>query len=356
MSSDRSLVDPPLAATSDVVLRMAPLETVGPWSTQEPFLFCVHHNDHYPRGDGELRPAASLSGRRLGNDFAGKDGWSMYHGQAVPGFPQHPHRGFETVSIVRKGLIDHADSLGATARFGHGDVQWLTAGGGIQHSEMFPLVNEQDDNPLELFQIWLNLPKVRKMTEPYFSMLWRESIPTVVTKDTEGRAAEVTVVAGRYGLASAPTPPPDSWASDPRNDVGIWTIRLSPNARWTLPSAAESSKRTLYFFSGDELRVGQQEVPAKHRVELRSNVDVPLEAGADGAELLLLQGRPIREPIVQHGPFVMNTREEIRQAVYDYQRTQFGGWPYRDQAPVHPISAGRFAKHADGRLERPTSG
>src|SRR5262245_42408334 len=106
-----------------------------PWETADPFLFCVHHDDAYPAGNDRLGPAASLAGRDLGMDFAGKDGWSMYHGDVVPGFPQHPHRGFETVTIVRRGLIDHSDSLGAVARFGHGDVQWLPAGRGIPHPE-----------------------------------------------------------------------------------------------------------------------------------------------------------------------------------------------------------------------------
>ena len=94
-----------------------------PWVTPDPFLFCVYHEDAYPKGNALLGPDASLSGRSLGQDFAGRDGWRMYHGLTVPGFPAHPHRGFETVTIVRHGFIDHADSLGAAARFGGGDVQ-----------------------------------------------------------------------------------------------------------------------------------------------------------------------------------------------------------------------------------------
>src|SRR5438105_5060955 len=108
------------------------VEPLGfPWQTPDPFLFCVHHDDAYPAANEQLGPAASLEGRDLGQDFEGKNGWRMYHGLRVPGFPQHPHRGFETVTVVRSGLVDHSDSLGATARYGHGDVQWLTAGRGV---------------------------------------------------------------------------------------------------------------------------------------------------------------------------------------------------------------------------------
>src|SRR5437764_11948311 len=124
-----------------------------------------------------MGPDAPLSGRDLGQDFSRKDGWSMYHGNPVPGFPAHPHRGFETVTIVRKGLIDHSDSLGAAARFGGGDVQWLTTGRGVVHSEMFPLLDTSRENPHELFQIWLNLPARSKLANPYFKMLWHEQIP-----------------------------------------------------------------------------------------------------------------------------------------------------------------------------------
>ena len=111
-----------------------------PWPTIDPFLFCVHHLDHYPSANPDMSPKGSLDGRNIGADFSQKDGWSMYHGETIPGFPSHPHRGFETITIARKGYIDHSDSMGAKARFGQGDVQWMTAGKGVVHSEMFPLI------------------------------------------------------------------------------------------------------------------------------------------------------------------------------------------------------------------------
>ena len=179
---------------SSAILNRRPLGF--PWVTLDPSLFCVHH-DRYPAGNGSFGPVASLAGREIGNDFAGRDGWRMHHGTEVPGFPSHPHRGFETVTIVRKGLIDHADSLGAAARFGHGDVPWLTAGKGIVHCEMFPLLEVDRANPLELFQIWLNLPAAGKMAEPHFTMFWSEDIPTQVEIDAEGRTTHVSAIAGR---------------------------------------------------------------------------------------------------------------------------------------------------------------
>lgn len=207
------------------------------WPTLDPFLFLAHHRDAYPAGTTELGPDAPLDGREIGSDFSGKDGWSMYHGSRAPGFPAHPHRGFETVTYVREGLIDHSDSLGATARFGRGDTQWMTAGSGIVHSEMFPLVNEDSDNPTELFQIWLNLPAGSKMADPYFTMLWGPEIPEVRFGGDGAAGTTVTVIAGDLQDAAAPAAPPDSWASRSDSAVAIWHIRMDPGARWTLPAA-----------------------------------------------------------------------------------------------------------------------
>jgi len=329
------------------------IEPLGfPWQTPDPFLFCVHHDDAYPAGNANMGPAASLDGRRIGSDFAGKDGWRMYHGSVVPGFPQHPHRGFETVTIVRRGLVDHADSLGAAARYGAGDVQWLTAGKGIVHAEMFPLLDRESDNPLELFQIWLNLPREDKLVDPHFSMFWSSSVPKHVALDAAGKATEVTVVAGVFGEARPPLPPPNSWASRPDTDVAIWTFKMAPGARFALPPASRGTNRMLYFFHGSQLRIGERVVAARHAVTLRADVEAQLENGPEPGEMLVLQGRPIGAPVVQHGPFVMNSAAEIQQAYADYRRTRFGGWPWPSDDPVHGREDGRFARHADGRVER----
>jgi redox-sensitive bicupin YhaK (pirin superfamily) len=338
-----SLIEPAIASITPLGFQ---------WETLDPFLFCVHHDDAYPAGNAKQGPQASLAGRDIGQDFAGKDGWRMYHGEVVPGFPQHPHRGFETVTIVRSGFIDHSDSLGATARFGRGDTQWLTAGKGIVHAEMFPLRDAAAPNPLELFQIWLNLPAASKFVDPYFSMLWREEVPTAKLLDADGLTTEVLVIAGKLGDVAPPAPPPSSWAARPDSDLAIWSIKMPAGAKWTLPAAKPGTNRMLYLYRGNQLHVGAQDVRGKVGMRLRPDAALPLVAAMDEVELLLLQGRPIGEPVVQYGPFVMNTRSEIQQAITDYQRTRFGGWPWPSDDPVHAVTDNRFARHADGREER----
>ncbi len=338
-------------APAKTIIETAPLGFQ--WPCIDPFLFCVHHVDSYPAGNEAMGPATTLAGRNIGQDFEGKDGWRMYHGQTVPGFPQHPHRGFETVTIVKSGLIDHSDSLGAAARFGAGDVQWLTAGGGIVHAEMFPLLDRTGPNTTELFQIWLNLPAEDKMVPPHFTMLWDRSIPRVTHTDEAGLTTTVTVVAGTLAGKRAPSPPPHSWASRADTDVAIWCITMPAGATWTLPAAhGAETVRALYFYAGRTLTLNDHQQAAHACMLVRSDLAIALTAGAEPCELLLLQARPIAEPVAQHGPFVMNDRAGIETAFQDYRRTQFGGWPWDRDDPVHQRDDGRFARHADGRIER----
>jgi hypothetical protein len=334
----------------DPIIHVSPLG--HRWHTLDPFLFCVHHVDLYPKGNDRFGPAASLAGRDIGEDFEGKDGWRMYHGDVVPGFPQHPHRGFETVTIVRRGYIDHSDSLGAAARFGMGDVQWLTAGRGVVHSEMFPLLDRHGPNTLELFQIWLNLPAKSKLAEPSFTMFWDKDIPRRRLTDANGRATTVTVIAGALDGLIPPPPPPHSWAAEPDSDVAIWSISLDAGASWLLRAARGAvTLRALHLFSGAAIKVADRTISGAAAIQVRTDRAVAIEAVNGPAEILLLQGRPLNEPVVQYGPFVMNTEAELQQAFTDYRRTQFGGWPWPEDAPVHARDAGRFAKHADGRVE-----
>jgi len=339
--------------------RMNPVLSVKPlgfqWETADPFLFCVHHEDRFPKGNDQMGPSTSMLGRQMGDDFIIKDGFRMYHGKVVPGFPGHPHRGFETITVVRKGLVDHADSLGAAGRYGDGDVQWMTAGKGVQHSEMFPLLSKEKENPLELFQIWLNLPKKSKMVEPHFKMLWRDAIPNYLQKDLAGKNTKIEIIAGKLDKLKAPSPPPNSWAADEKNEVAVFNIKIDAGGKFTLPKAGVGINRTLYFYEGESLQVANQIVKPYHAILVQPDIDLHLEAGAKEVSILVLQGRPIGETVIQYGPFVMNTKEEINQAFEDYHRTQFGGWPWPKYDQVHDRNKSRFAKHADGKIEVKTT-
>jgi len=329
------------------------IEPIGfPWKTQDPFLFCAYHRDEYPAGDEKMGVAEeALKGRAIGQDFMLKDGWRMYHGRQMPGFPYHPHRGFETITINKEGVVDHSDSLGAAGRFMGGDVQWMTAGKGIQHSEMFPLVHEDRSNPLEIFQIWLNLPSTSKMVDPHFKMLWKEEIPKIIHKDDAQRTTEIDVIAGIINGTKALDTTPDSWAADESNAVGVYTVKMEPQAIWTLPETSADANRSIFFYKGESVMIEGKSVASDHLIQAKADESIKIENGNTEAFLLILEGKPINEPVVQHGPFVMNTQEEIRETMREYGKTQFGGWPWKETEVAHPKTKGRFALHSNGTEE-----
>lgn len=340
----RSILNPALRPQS-MIKNTTPIDLH--WPTQEPFLFCAHHLDRYPAGNKNLGlEAKHFAGREMGSDFAEKDGFRIYHGAEIPGFPVHPHRGFETITIVRRGYADHADSLGAAGRYGEGDVQWMTAGSGVQHSEMFPLLHTDKENTLELFQIWLNLPKKNKMVPADFKMLWSEKIPRIKTDK-----CEVTLVSGEYEGKRYFEAPKNSWAADPSNSVNILLVKLQAGGEFKF-GAKEGVNRSLYFFEGSGGSVNGTGIQGKKAVMIEPNIALSVKATAP-LEFVLLEAKPIGEPVVQHGPFVMNTREEIAQTFADYQKTQFGGWKWKRQDMIHGPGTERFAKYPDGRLEKP---
>jgi len=334
------------------ILKTVPLEFQ--WPAPDPFLFCVHHYDAYPEGNDNMGPEpASLSGRNIGSDFDPKNGWRMYHGDTIPGFPVHPHRGFETITIVQDGIIDHSDSMGAAGRYGEGDTQWMTAGKGVQHCEMFPLIHRDQANTVQLFQIWLNLPHKSKFVDPAYVMLWNEQIPRRIFEDDKGAKTQVEVVAGMLDDIKPLAPPPDSWAADSANEVAIWIIDMEANANWTLPAASEDVNRMLYFYQGEALDIDDTTLEVMTAAIMQPETAVTLHAGKQPVRILMLQGKPIDEPVAQYGPFVMNTQEEIVQAYRDFQATRFGGWPWEKTDHVHPRDKPRFARFADGHEEIP---
>ena len=331
------------------ILSINPLNA-GPFPTQDPFLFCVYHKDDYPQAKNDMMESPT---RGNGQDFSPHAPYRMYHGDTIPGFPQHPHRGFETITATIDGLIDHCDSEGNAGRYGQGDVQWMTAGKGIVHSEMFPLIHTEQANPLRFFQIWINLPGRNKMVDPEFAMFWAENVQAWSSDDG---LSSITVWFGDYFLQPEEKaladknnrPPRNSWASDPENDVAILHIVVQPGGKVTLPKARiDNVNRTLYLIEGIEsARIGDQGFSQPSLIVVDGQQEIELSAidSASGpTEFLLLQGKPIAEPVAQYGPFVMNTENEIRQAFADYQRTQFGGWPWERNDMVFPRDKGRFA-------------
>ena len=315
----------------DVIKRIEKLSNaVGPMRTLDPFLFCVYHSDRYPEGDEFMGLKNGDTG--TGNHFHSSVPYRFYHGHKIPGFPRHPHRGFETITATIEGIIDHADSIGNAGRYGEGDLQWMTAGKGIQHGEMFPLINADKGNPSRFFQIWLNLPKKSKMSEPAFVMHWKNEVKKI---KTENDVAEITIFTGSFGSNESSTleRPENSWANTDENDVGIFYFELKKtNSKVFVPRAniANEANRYLYFIEGEAIQIGEIVIRNRHGIELDAAKDFYVKNVGDDDDalcaFLILQGRPIKEPVASHGPFVMNTEEEIRQSFADYERTEFGSW------------------------------
>lgn len=302
-----------------------------------------------------MEPAEIPFGKNNGADFEHDAVWRMYHGDKVPGFPVHPHRGFETVTVMVEGYVDHFDSKGSKGRYGDGDVQWMTAGKGIQHSEMFPVLSMDKENPMELFQFWLNLPQKDKFAEPGYKMLWNEEIPIVNEKDNNGNNIQVRILAGEYKNVKSLDPLPASWAYDRNNHVNIWFIYLDGEARFSIPAISKTLNRMLYNDKGGSILIDGTIIENQYSVHLDGSVDVLIENGDKPTVLLLVEGEPINEPIAMHGPFAMNTIGELKQAYSDYQETEFGGWQWDREDPVNNRKDDRFANYENNKkIEYPT--
>jgi quercetin 2,3-dioxygenase len=222
------------------------------------------------------------------------------------GFPDHPHRGFETVTYMLAGRMRHGDNKGNSGLLVPGSVQWMTAGRGIVHSEM----PEQENGLMWGFQLWVNLPAKDKMTAPRYQDIAPERIPEV----DAGGGVRVRVIAGRFGDAQGPV---SAVATDPI----YLDVALPPGAKFDVP-LPEGHNAFAFVFEGAATIAGEQ-VGRGELAVLGRGEKVELEAGTDGARLVVIAGRPLNEPVAKYGPFVMNTADEIRQAVYDYQSGRF---------------------------------
>jgi quercetin 2,3-dioxygenase len=235
-------------------------------------------------------------------DEFGSDEASDYIG----GFPDHPHRGFETVTYMLAGRMRHGDNKGNTGLLGPGSVQWMTAGRGIVHSEM----PEQEEGLMHGFQLWVNLPAKDKMTAPRYQDIAPEEIPEV----DAGNGVRVRVIAGRFQNVSGPV---SAVATDPL----YLDVALPAGASVEVP-LPEDDSAFAYVFEG-AATIGGEQVARGELAVLGNGERVDLAAGPAGARLVLIAGRPLREPVAKYGPFVMNTNDEIRQAVSDYQSGKF---------------------------------
>lgn len=308
---------------------------------KDPFLFTAHHIDHFPKGNSKLGPLTPAHNKE----------YNMYYGEVVPGFPEHPHTGFETITIVERGYVDHFDSLGNGGRYAAGDVQWLTTGNGVEHCEMFPLLNEDKENPFELFQIWFNSSPEQKTKDADYKMFWREKIPHVSEENEAGLKSDIRVISVQFKGVSAISRPPHSWAAASENNVNILLITLEAGAEMTIPATTETSNRFAYFYQGEHVYIEGQEIPYKHLVELQPDAEIQLKAGRTEARILWLEGEPIGAPVAMRGPFVLNSDEELDVAFRRYRETHFGKWPWPTSAPTFKKDTPRFASYEGGKRE-----
>jgi len=231
-------------------------------------------------------------------DYFGSDDPDTY----IAGFPDHPHRGFITLTYMIDGRMQHRDSMGNEGNLGPGGIQWMKAASGVIHSEM----PKQESGLMRGFQLWINLPAAQKMSDPEYQEFQADDLPMVVDDNSV-----VKVICGSYGGTEGPV-------NDPITAVNYLDISLEAGAAFSHETDAHSNG--FFFVFEGTCEFDGESIPEKHVVTLSQGAELSLSAGDSGARLVFISGRPIGEPIAQHGPFVMNTHEELIEAVNDYQQ------------------------------------
>lgn len=228
------------------------------------------------------------------------------------GVDEHPHKGFETVTIVFEGELEHRDSAGNSGKIGRGDVQWMTAGAGIVHEEKHSAEFDRNGGKFHMIQLWVNLPAKDKSARPGYQTLLKSDIPTVELAEGTGT---LRVIAGEFKGTKGP--------ANTFTSVNLWDIRLNSGSRAPL-NVPEGFTTAVLVLSG-EVKVNGSETVGESELAIfdRDGSDIQLEASAD-THLVLLSALPIDEPVVAYGPFVMNTKEEITHAIHEYQTGKMG--------------------------------
>jgi len=237
------------------------------------------------------------------------------------GVGEHPHRGFETVTIVYAGELEHRDSSGGGGRIGPGDVQWMTAAGGLVHEEFHSVDFTARGGLMEMAQLWVNLPARDKLAAPRYQTVLDSDIPVVALP---GDAGQLRVIAGNFAGHAGP--------AQTFTPINVWDLRLKAGRAASLD--VPEGHNAILVVLNDSVRVnGTDEVPASRYVVFeQSGGGITVEAQAEDVKCLVLTGSPLNEPIAGYGPFVMNTEDEIRQAFVDYQQGRFGTMPARELA------------------------
>lgn len=317
------------------------------WDCEDPFIFTSHHYDLYPEGNvQQAPPLEEINRRSLGHDYDKVFGYRMYDGKVSPGFPIHPHWGYETFSVASQGYVDHFDNMGNQGRYGYGDMQWVSAGSFYVHNEMYPLAFTDRENPVLLTQIHLNLPIKDKDTPNEVRTVWLEDIPVV-----KGEGYEISVYCGHFADTDGVPANPVSWAADPSHHVKIAMIRMEPGATVDI-SPTEAVHRNIYLTEG-RATVDGQEFPGNTRLKIDPKEGISVTMGDSASEIWVLEGDPIGEKQTSFGPVVKGKFKEVRRDNQYIREHIMDGWCWDYVNQKQDLGTERFFMDGDGKESRP---
>lgn len=319
------------------------------WDTEDPFVFASHHFDLYPVGnERQAPPKDEIDRKDLGNDYYKLFGYRLYTSKMTPGFQLHAHWGYETVTYVTQGYVDHFDSLGNQGRYGYGDMQWITAGGRYHHCEMYPLVFQDRKNPQLVTQIQINLPLREKNTPPEVHTVWKED-QAEFTED----GCTFTVLAGTFRGRTAAVPCSRSWAADPSHHILILRVMMGPGSKFKLEKT-QAAHRNLYI-TGGKASVAGKGYKENTRLKLRTDCETEVTMGDKESEIWILEGDPINEKQSRWGPVILATDSEVRNANNTIREKEIEDWKWDYVNQKQPLGTERFYRSADGIESRPSS-